>query len=154
LPFLSDVEDGVAFYKKENPKSPLPIDSPFDIVQVIVIAAIFADGSVDDAEYEVYETFCRACHYKPLNGDELVKVMETLARQKDHELLNSCLGFAIMLRKAEKDQEVYHHFLLGLWCLLFANDTLTEKEYGILTLFYDQKSDVIPSFSEAKKALA
>lgn len=154
LPFFKDVNDFFDLVKEQKHEEVLPIDSPFNTLQIIVISAIFIDGDIDQAEYDVYSRFCRACHYNALDPKDVARVMDNILKDK-LEVLKRCAIFVGAIREAEKNKEPYHDFLKAMWCLLCANEDIAEGEFAFMTTLYDSDIDDVPSsFSACKKALA
>jgi|LAHS01.1.fsa_nt_gb hypothetical protein len=150
-PFLDDMKGLYALARKQGVDI-TPMENPFDALQIVLIGAVFMDGDIDGPELETYNAVCAACNYEGVTRDVLVKVMSNLAREDELKTLRYCLAFVATVRVAEKDKTPYHNFLLGLWCLLLANEGLTESEYQYMVALYDEKEDDLPKDFEACKA--
>lgn len=154
VPFFGDIRTAFAVDKSAYTKL-TAVGDPFDILQIILIEAMFIDGKLDKKEYAVYQAICDACHYESASGETLGAVMESLEKEAKQATWEDCRLFVFNLREREADPLVYHNFLLALWCLIFANEDLTEREYDFALCFYDCVGDEYPhTFTDCKAALA
>lgn len=153
-PFFADVRTAFAVDKSAYTKL-TALGDPFDLLQIILIEGMFIDGKLDEKEYAVYQAICDACHYESASGETLGAVMESLEKEAKQATWEDCRLFIMDLRDREADPAVYHNYLLALWCLIFANEDLTEREYAFILGFYDCTSDDCPrTFTDCKEALA
>lgn len=129
---------------------------PFYWLHAVVVFLLFADNGFDEAEYEAYCAFCNGCGYNPFKAKDCAKLANQFTEDpaSTKALIAQALAFCQLVRSVEKNETPYHGFLMGLWCLAFANDQLRGIEYDIVACFYDEGHDDVPSsFDEVKAAL-
>lgn len=128
--------------------------NPFYAFQDILIAAIYVDLAMDRPEYEIYVRFCQMCVYDPLSPKECLKIAQSIRDEQGFPIMNA-VKFLKSIRGLAKDSAAYHYFLIALWCLTLANETITEREYRFVYTFYNSEIDDLPSsFLEAKELVS
>jgi hypothetical protein len=133
--------EGKDFYDDEN--------GPFFVIQDIIVGLFWSDGKFENGiEKDIYVDFCDQLNFTVLN-DESLAALHTRLCGKDNARLKKDIEFFNEFRLAfdPSNSEIYHLFLLGLWCMALCDRNLNQNEYSLMKLFYS-KEDKVPDWNK------